>query len=112
MAAKIDSRCPRKLSHLPNELCEVGKKSCEANSLEDLKPKDRCEWWINDKESHYCFWVHMNKNHGIETPLQRIAHLINSNISTVNLLINKALEKLKKKLPNIKLIKQLFNLED
>ena len=102
---KIDQRCPRKLEKLPIDNCQLGEESNTISKDKKNKEKLPCEWFINSKENHYCYWVWSANNHNSKTPLENIAGLINSNIASVNVIISKALEKLGKKIRNNK---QLF----
>ncbi len=94
----MDKRCPRQLTTFPDKECSLGKNSVTHPNLPEHK---KCEWFINDHKSHYCFWVWMDNNRGNPQSLGEIAELTSSNISTVNMILNNALIKLKKKFPNL-----------
>jgi len=44
----------------PKRSCRKGG-ACGSNASEDCATS--CEWWLNHKESHYCFWTYvLNKS--------------------------------------------------
>lgn len=89
--------CPKKLDYLPNEECDLGKASAEMKS--DAEPP--CEWWVNSKEHHYCFWRYIQDvslPDGRMDPLlqNEIAQLLGCSSTKIHFILKEGLEKLKK----------------
>lgn len=63
----MDSRCPRKLKDTPCSACPMGKQAVDA--ARDGKEAG-CPWFVNDAESHFCFFKFMNDNgpRSVSTP--------------------------------------------
>lgn len=46
--------CPLNREYLPESPCPEG--TPPANKGGKTQDEPRCAWWINDKDSNYCFW--------------------------------------------------------
>ncbi len=86
----IDSRCPRKLCHLPTSPCPWA-----INALLKINKKKQCPWFVKDKLSNNCFWVWSALYSKSDLTLEEIAELDGSTITIVNSVLNKALRRLK-----------------
>ena len=90
---QMDKRCPRKLDHFPSEPC------CFAlNTIYQSNSENKCDWYIVDEFSNYCFFVYqkffLNGSH----QLDEIANYTRNTMSSTELYLKKALMKTKKKL--------------
>lgn len=89
--------CPKKLDFLPTEPCDLGKAASEMKT--DASPP--CEWWVNSKEHHYCFWRYIQDvglpNGKMDPLLQNeIAGLLGCSSTKIHFILKEGLEKLKK----------------
>lgn len=68
----FDSRCPRKLKSAPQRDCQEGKKAVD---LARNAKEGGCPYFIQDRESHYCFFLFMQQN-GRPIDTAKIARLL------------------------------------
>ena len=89
---KLDSRCPRQLSHFPEKPCELA-----LNAIYEQPNVPKCDWHVLDSYSNYCFFVYsklfLNGSHTLE----EISELLVSTLSLTNLYFRNSLRKVRKK---------------
>ena len=67
----MDDRCIRKLTALPSQPCQEGRKAVDAERRAETAG---CPWFVNDAESNYCVWKYLADN-GAPTQPAKIARL-------------------------------------
>lgn len=87
--------CPKKLEYFPKSSCPFGQ-----NSLSTSENIPKCDWSINSKKDHFCFWTWVRRkssNDGELTPLMQneIGELLMIPASKLHLELKTALENLK-----------------
>ena len=108
----MDSRCPRKLTHLPCEYCPLAVLRLKAlrNSEKELSEEEEaklpgCPWSINHQMSNYCFFSYV-ADYLHEPPSDKeIAHMNNVSVETVKDVTESAMDKIRE----MKIIKDLSN---
>lgn len=94
----MDERCPRGLESFPTEICPEAVKRLKAirNGQGDIQNlKIGCDWYIQDKASHYCFFKYMADNDGESRDTIEIASLLSATQASVYSSLAKAIEKVK-----------------
>jgi hypothetical protein len=81
----FDPRCPRKLSSPPETACPEGKKAVDL--ARDGK-HGGCPFFINDRESNFCFFKFMSDN-GQQVDTATIARLLMMDDAEVKKIIAK-----------------------
>lgn len=89
--------CPLQLEQFPESACNFGKQSAKARS----DTKVPCEWAVNSKEHHYCFWKWLRENSnndGTMRPMMQseISELMDCSSTKIHFIIKDAIRKLKK----------------
>jgi len=109
---KMDSRCPRKLEHLPDSFCPLAvlrlkrlRQSEKELTEEEENKLPGCCWAINHQMSCYCFFKYTEEYLDSNNPPSdiEIAHMNSVSVESVKKTTKKAIEKFKKS----DLIKQL-----
>lgn len=100
---KMDPRCPRKLDELPCDYCPLAVLRLKAlrNSPKELTEEEEsklpgCPWSINHQMSNYCFFSYIKDYLDVTPSDKEIAHMNNVSVETVNLIEQKALDKIRK----------------
>lgn len=68
----MDARCPLKRKDFPSEPCPEGRAAVAA---EKKGGHGGCPWFVNDRESNYCFFKYMAQD-GRPVDPARIARLL------------------------------------
>ena len=50
--------CPLTKEYMPETACPEGKPNINPQNGK-IQNEPRCSWWINDKNSNYCFWRYL-----------------------------------------------------
>lgn len=79
------SRCPRKLMKTPETPCELGREA--VNAAKDNK-HGGCEFFVNDRESNYCFFKYLELHDEPKDPAE-IARLLLIDDSEVKKIVSK-----------------------
>jgi hypothetical protein len=98
----MDSRCPRKLEHLPCEFCPLAVLRLKAlrNSDKELSEDEEstlpgCSWAINHQMSNYCFFNYVaDYLHDVPSD-KEIAHMNNVSVETIKDATKDAIEEIK-----------------
>ena len=88
--------CPRSLEYFPEKECPLGKTGA---GLKGDQSKALCQWYINSKQDHYCYWSWIRRNSdvggGFKPQLtQQVANLLKMSPSKINVVYREAIQKL------------------
>ena len=93
----MDKRCARHLTHFPSSPCPYA-----LNTIYQNESSHKCEWFIVDEFSNYCFFVYSKFFLTGGHMLDEIADYTRNTMSSTELYLKKALLKTKKKMMNHK----------
>lgn len=114
----MDQRCPLSLKTHPKQVCPLAVQRLKA--LENLNGNSShmhesklpgCEWALNDKESHYCFFKYIYDNGGKDHSTIEIAEKLMITQAAVYSGLNRALERIKDS-DIVKVLKENYNSSD
>lgn len=109
---KQDKRCPLGLKCHPTQPCPLAIERLKAleqaegnvSHLQESKIPG-CDWYINDKDSNYCFFKYIHDNQGKDHSTIDIAEKQSITQAAVYSGLNRAISKIKE-LPIFKLLKE------
>lgn len=96
---KMDCRCPRQLSELPEDICLMGMRKAlrmkQGRFNVEKLLEGECVWYAEDPQSCYCFFKYLQQNPKSHS-LKEISELFNTSINNIKLREVEALNNLKK----------------
>jgi hypothetical protein len=96
VVAEMDERCPLGLKILPQSICPLAAQSLRAlrnNPGQAEKLELPCQWYINDRDSNYCFFKYIHDNVGKDHNTIDIASLLLTTQASVYSAQSRALQK-------------------
>lgn len=98
----MDCRCPLGLSNFPTQICplaiqrlkEIERIDGNISHVQESKMQG-CEWYINDKESNYCFFKYMYDNEGREHSTIEMSEKLKITQAAIYSGLNRATSKVK-----------------